>query len=174
MDASRRMTVPTASGLNPHATPLAAFLRMETCLAVPKQRATHGVRSPFAHTFINARRAFAPLSTHPSPAVDLMSLYTCRTGMPSGPAAAQTSIFRTAFFSAVIVIVGAGGRSSNGAHGRSFSIWKQSADGSEDDRISQISMGPGHKSTDGSPERRLLSERLRTRNVFELLGLQVD
>jgi hypothetical protein len=102
MDASIRRIEPIASGLNPHATQVAAFSRMETCLALPKQRATSGVRSPFAQTCISARRTLAHWFKPPSPAVDRMSPDTCRTGMPSGPAAAHESIFRTAFLSAVI------------------------------------------------------------------------
>jgi hypothetical protein len=104
----------TASGLHSPATPLAAFLRMETYLAVPKQRAMHGVRSSFAQTCINVRRTFDPLSAPPSPAVSRMSPDTCRTGMLSCPAAVHTSNFLVSVLSAVMLVIGAAGRSSKG------------------------------------------------------------
>jgi hypothetical protein len=50
----------------------------------------------------------------------------------------------------------------------------QGANGSQDGRITQISRGPRHEGMDGSPVRCLLSERLRTCNVLELLSLKVD
>jgi hypothetical protein len=49
----------------------------------------------------------------------------------------------------------------------------QDADGNEDGRVAQVNRGPGHVSMDGSPVRLPLSERLRTCNVLELLGLYV-
>jgi hypothetical protein len=60
--------------------------------------------------------------------------------MPSGPAAAHTSIFRTAFLGAVMVIAGAGGRSSNGActDGRSASGFRRGRQRGRPDHADQL------------------------------------
>jgi hypothetical protein len=61
------------------------------------------------------QKGLRALSAPTSSAVDRMSPDACKTGTLSAPAAVYTSILGTNFFSAVMVIFGAGGRSSNSA-----------------------------------------------------------